>query len=130
MTNEEIIQFWVNSSDDNYKSMLNMFNTGEYMWALFTGHLAIEKLLKAYYVKAIDKDVPRIHDLYKLSIKAGLELSDEQKDSLQYVTLFNIETRYEDYRNDFNKKCSREFAEKNIEKIKGLRVWLKEKIKS
>jgi HEPN domain-containing protein len=129
MTREELIQFWLDSSDDNYKSMINMFNAGEYMWALFIGHLAIEKLLKAYYIKTVETEVPRIHDLYKLAIKSNLDLSDEQKDSLQYITLFNIETRYEDYKKDFYKKCTKEFAEKNIEKIKELRTWLQQKIK-
>jgi len=129
MTREELIQFWFDSSDDNYKSMINMFNAGEYMWSLFIGHLAIEKLLKAYYIKTVETEVPRIHDLYKLAIKSNLDLSDEQKDSLQYITLFNIETRYEDYKKDFYKKCTKEFAEKNIEKIKELRTWLQQKIK-
>lgn len=129
MTREELIQFWLDSSDDNYKSMINMFNAGEYMWSLFIGHLAIEKLLKAYYIKTVETEVPRIHDLYKLAIKSNLDLSDEQKDSLQYITLFNIETRYEDYKKNFYKKCTKEFAEKNIEKIKELRTWLQQKIK-
>ena len=130
MTKEELIQFWIDSSDDNYKSMLNMFDAGENMWSLFTGHLTIEKLLKAYYVKEIEQEVPRTHDLYKLATKSKLDLSEEQKDSLQYITLFNIETRYEDYKKDFHKKCTKEFTEKNIEKIKELRIWLKEKIKN
>ena len=130
MTKEELIRFWIDSSDDNHKSMLNMFNAGEYMWSLFIGHLAIEKLLKAYYVKKVKQEVLKTHDLYKLAIKSKLDLSEGQKDSLQYITLFNIETRYEDYKKDFYKKCTREFAEKNIEKIKELRAWLKEKIKS
>jgi HEPN domain-containing protein len=130
MTKQELIQFWLDSSDDNYKSMLNMFKAGEYMWSLFIGHLVIEKLLKAYYVKKAEQEVPRTHDLYKLAIKSELDLSEGQKDSLQYITLFNIETRYEDYKKDFYKKCTKEFTEKNIEKIKELRTWLKKKIKS
>lgn len=130
MSKKELTQFWLDSSDDNYRSMQAMFNAGEYMWALFVGHLVIEKLLKAYYVKTVGREIPRTHDLYKLAIKAGLDLSEAQKDSLQYITLFNIETRHEDYKRDFYKKCTREFAEKNIEKIKELAAWLKEKIKN
>lgn len=113
MTKEELIQYWIDSSDNNFKSMINMFNASEYLWSLFIGHLVIEKLLKAYYVKMIDKEVPRIHDLHKLALKANLDIAEEQKDFLQYVTLFNIETRYEDYKKDFQKKCTKEFAEKN-----------------
>jgi HEPN domain-containing protein len=130
MTKDEHIKFWMNSSEENFTSMRNMFSAGEYMWALFIGHLAIEKLLKAYYVKTTGDDVPRTHDLYRLAAKTGLEMTEEQKDTLQYITLFNIETRYEDYKKDFYKKCTREFTEKNITSIEDIRTWLKQKIKS
>jgi HEPN domain-containing protein len=102
--------------------------TNEYMWSLFIGHLVLEKLLKAYYVKVKDKRIPFSHDLYKLALQCELELTESQKDSLQYITLFNIQTRYEDYKRDFYKKCTKDFAEKNIERIKEIRNWLKEKI--
>ncbi len=129
MGTQENIEFWINSSDDNYKSMMNMLKTREYMWSLFIGHLVIEKLLKAYYVKIVSADVPRTHDLLKLAIKAGLDLDETKKDDLQYITLFNIETRYDEYRQNMRKKCTKKFTEENIVKIKGLRKWLKEKLK-
>ncbi|PIV84112.1 MAG: DNA-binding protein [Nitrospirae bacterium CG_4_10_14_3_um_filter_53_41] len=127
MTKEELIRFWLDSSDANYQSMLNMFQAGEYTWSLFIGHLVIEKMLKAYYIKAVNREVPRTHDLYKLALQAKLNMTENQKDSLQYITLFNIETRYEEYKKDFYKKCTKEFAATNIEKIKELREWLKPK---
>lgn len=130
MTNEELIKYWIDSSEENHTSMRNVFNSGEYAWALFIGHLCIEKLLKACYVKNVEPVVPRIHDLYKLAVKCNLELTNEQKDALQYVTLFNIEARYEEYKQEFNKKCTREFAEENMIKIEGLKKWLLEKIRS
>lgn len=43
MTKQELIQFWADSFEDNYISMLNMFDAGEYMWSLFIGHLTLEK---------------------------------------------------------------------------------------
>lgn len=130
MTREELLRFWVDSSNENHNSMLNMFKSGEYMWSLFLGHLAIEKLLKAYYIKIIDTNIPRTHDLYKLAVKCNLDLTEKRKDWLQYITLFNIETRYEDYKKDFHKKCTKEFVHENIAKIKGLRKWLMEKIEN
>lgn len=130
MTNQELINYWINSSDDNYNSMLNIFNTGEYMWSLFIGHLVIEKLLKAYYVKNVNNEIPRTHNLIKIALLANMTLSEELKDVLRNITLFNIESRYEEQKRDFYKKCTKEFAEKNIEIIKELRTWLKEKIKA
>jgi len=128
MEKQENIEFWLNSSDDNYKSMMNMFKAREYMWSLFIGHLVVEKLLKAYYVKMIGNEVPRTNDLLKLAINAGIDLDETKKDELQYITLFNIETRYDEYRRDFRAKCSKKFTEENIVKIKGIRKWLKEKL--
>ena len=64
------------------------------------------------------------------AVKCGLELTEENMDSLQYITLFNIEARYEDYQREFYKKCTRDFAEQNIQKIKRIRTWLQEKIKT
>jgi HEPN domain-containing protein len=129
MNQEELIQDWLDSSDQNYLSMQNMFNNDEYVWSLFVGHLCIEKLLKACYVKSVGNIAPRIHDLYKLAVKCDLEMTEEKMDSLQYITLFNIEARYEDYKREFYHKCTRDFAEKNILVIKGIRAWLLEKIK-
>lgn len=130
MKKRDIVQYWIDSSNANYESMLRIFNAGEYMWALFIGLLSTEKLLKAYYIKIKDIEVPRTHDLYKLAMLSGINLSDEQKDVLQYITLFNIESRYEEYKKDFYKKCTKEFALENMEKIKRLRAWLLEMIQS
>jgi HEPN domain-containing protein len=130
MLHKELIKYWMDSSDDNYRSMQNMFNSGEYTWSLFVGHLCIEKLLKACYVKTVDSIAPRTHDLYKLAAKCGFEMTEEIMDGLQYVTLFNIEARYETYKREFYQKCTRDFTEKNILKIKALRQWLLEKINS
>jgi HEPN domain-containing protein len=127
---KELIKYWMDSSDDNYRSMQNMFSNGEYTWSLFVGHLCIEKLLKACYVKKVDRIVPRTHDLYKLAAKCGLEMTEEMMDGLQYITLFNIEARYETYKREFYQKCTREFTEKSILKIEALREWLLEKINS
>jgi HEPN domain-containing protein len=126
----ELIKYWMESSDDNYRSMQNMFNSGEYTWALFVGHLCIEKLLKACYIKMVDGITPRTHDLYKLATKCGFEMTEEKMDALQYITLFNIEARYETCKREFYQKCTRDFTEKSILTIKDLRAWLLEKINS
>ena len=128
MDNEELIKYWLDSSDDNHRSMRNMFDAGEYVWALFVGHLCLEKLLKAYYIKMVDRIAPRTHDLYKIAVNSGLEMTEKQKDDLQYVTLFNIESRYEEYKRDFYQKCTKEFTEHCIDMIEGLRTWLLKKI--
>ncbi|MGC8554069.1 MAG: HEPN domain-containing protein [Candidatus Acidulodesulfobacterium sp.] len=128
MTKDEIINFWVESSDKDYESMQNMYKIKEYSYALFVGHLVIEKLLKAYYVKNIGINIPRIHDLEKLADSAGLKLSERYANELQDITKFNISVRYDDYKMTFYKKCTDRFTEENIKLINRLRKWLKKKI--
>ncbi|MHB8232699.1 MAG: HEPN domain-containing protein [bacterium] len=124
MTKDEIIQFWIESSDNDYESMLNMYNIKEYTYALFVGHLVIEKLLKAHYVKNIGINIPKIHDLEKLAINAGLALTERHGNELQDITKFNISVRYDDYKKTFYKKCTKKFTEENIKLINKLRKWL------
>lgn len=129
MTKDEIIKYWTDASDVDFLAMDSLFDNGHYVWALFVGHLVIEKLLKACLVKSGNTEIPYIHDLGKLAEKANLELSEQQKDFLDEVTTFNIKARYPDYKNRFYKKASREFADGYISKIKEFRQWLKEQIK-
>jgi HEPN domain-containing protein len=43
------IEAWIKSSDENYDEMQDFFRIGRNNWALFIGHLCLEKLLKAYH---------------------------------------------------------------------------------
>ncbi|MBI2252373.1 MAG: HEPN domain-containing protein [Armatimonadetes bacterium] len=109
--------------------MLNLYKNKDYHWALFLGHLVLEKLLKAYYVKTIDINPPFLHDLLRLAEKVNLILSEEQKDFLDLATTFNINSRYPDYKKAFYKKCTKKFTKENIEKIRKFKLWLKAQIK-
>ncbi len=130
MERDEIVRYWTESSDDDYQVMQSLFDNGHYVWALFLSHLVVEKLLKAYHVKTIDTNYPRIHNLVEIAVKAKLDLSTEQKVSLVEFTTFNLRARYPDYKNRFQRKATREFAESHISKVKEFRQWLLEKINS
>ena len=54
--------------------------------------------------------IARIHDLLRLSERAGLNPSDEQKDFMDLITSFNIAARYPDYKQSFYKKCTPEYT--------------------
>jgi len=47
---EKLIRYWIESSDNDFKTMKDLFETKNYNWSLFMGHLVIEKLLKAQYI--------------------------------------------------------------------------------
>jgi HEPN domain-containing protein len=130
MEKDDIVKYWVESSDSDFQVMESLFENGHYVWALFLGHLVVEKLLKAYHVKRIDADYPRIHNLLEIAHKASLDLSDEQKLIISELTAFNLRARYPDYKNRFQKKADRQYTETHLSKIREIRKWLQEKINS
>jgi HEPN domain-containing protein len=66
---DRIVNYWKNSSEQNYQTMKNLLKSKDYNWALFLGHLVLEKLLKALYVKKHQKHSVFTHDLLRLSKK-------------------------------------------------------------
>lgn len=125
---EKLINYWIESSDDDYETMIDMYNSKRYSWALFIGHLMIEKLLKAFYVKAISDYPPYIHNLLRLAEKAGIEIDNDKKEELVTITAFNINARYDDYKRSFKQRCTPEFTQEWINKLKALRKWIKQLI--
>lgn len=104
MKKDEIMKYWLESAELDFKAMASLFSNAHYVWALFIGHLVIEKLLKVYYVKSVDTEAPYTHDLLKIAEKSGLELTNNQKLFLDEVTAFNIRVRYPIIKGSFTKK--------------------------
>ena len=129
MKKEELTNYWIDSSEIDYKAMENLFSSKDYIWALFLGHLVIEKLLKAVATNNNIEHIPKIHDLNKLAKISGLEPDNSIKDLLDIITSFNLETRYPDYKKEFYKKCDSNFTFKYLSKIKEIRLWLLNQLK-
>ena len=127
---DSLIKYWTESSDDDFETMITMFENKRYSWSLFVGHLMIEKLLKALFVKTNNDYPPFIHNLLRLGEKCDLYLTDEQKLFLATVTAFNINARYDDYKMSFQQKCTPEFTFLWIENLKLNRLWIKKQIQS
>jgi HEPN domain-containing protein len=114
----------------DFAAMESLFSSGHYVWALFVGHLVIEKILKALYVKRVGLEVPRSHNLLAIAEKTGLELNVEQKASMDEMTGFNIRARYPDVKRRFLKKATHAFTEKRLTQIRELRIWLLEQARN
>ena len=122
---EKLIAFWLDSSGKDYKTMMDLYQTKNYSWALFMGHLVIEKLSKALYVKNIGDYPPLIHDLRRIIEKSGIKLDSDSIIILDSITRFNIRARYDDYKQSFYSLCTKDFANEWIEKIQNCRLWIK-----
>ena len=122
---EKTIKYWIDSSDEDFETMIAMYDCKRYGWSLFVGHLMIEKLLKALYVKTNKDFPPFIHNLTRLAEKCNLDLNEERRLFFVTVTAFNINTRYDDYKMSFQKTCTPGFSEMWIDKLTNQRLWIK-----
>ncbi len=54
----------------------------------------------------------------------NLEVTEKQANDLVEITKFNLNTRYDDYKREFYNKCTDEYTEKQIKKIKEVKTWV------
>lgn len=127
MNNIDIMNYWIESSDKDYEVMLDLQKSKRNSYALFFGHLVIEKLLKAVYAKnnKSTPHAPKSHDLDYLAKKMNLATTEHQNDLLETISHFNLEARYDDYKKTFENKCTDEYTENQIKNIEEVRTWLK-----
>lgn len=126
MNKQELIEAWLRSAEENVSIAKDMYRLTHYHWALFMWHLAIEKMLKASYVKK-DLDVPYIHDIRKLIKHLNLNLTDIEinENELDEITSFNMEARYEDYKHKIYKKATKEYTDKWVAICERIYTWIK-----
>ena len=125
---EKIFNHWKNTSDRDSITMINLYKSKDYHWSLFIGHIVLERLLKASVVKKTLDNAPFTHDLTKLAKFSGLSFSEEHLDWLDTISTFNMNARYDSYKEAFYRKCTYGFTTEWIEKIKILQSWIKERL--
>lgn len=95
MTQQNAILHWKQGANDALESSKLLFEGRQYQYALFLCHLAVEKALKAAWIKDHDtEEPPKTHDLLKLAMAIGREFTDEQLLQFEIITRFVIDARY------------------------------------
>ena len=122
---DNIFNHCLESSDSDFDTMIHLYNSKDYHWSLFIGHLVIEKIIKAGIVKQMKSHAPFTHDLRRLAKLSKINFEKGHIVWLDVITTFNLNTRYDSYKKDFYKKCTPEFTSIWIDNIKTLREWIK-----
>lgn len=123
---EKIFNHWITTSDKDFKTMIHLFDVKDHHWSLFIGHIVIERLLKAMVVKITGEHAPFTHDLRRLAKLSKIEFQSTQIGWLDTITTFNLNARYDSYKQAFYEKCTPEFTPEWISNIKELRLWIKQ----
>ena len=128
MTRDEKVKYWIESAKNDWVVAGHLFEKRDYPYALFFGHLTVEKLLKALFAKKFNESPPFTHSLTYLVEKMGLTPTAEQLELLEIITDFNLEVRYPDDKFSFYKKCTDQFSKTYMQKIEEKRKWLLQQI--
>lgn len=121
---KEVIGYWENGAEEAMKNADFMLDRGSFAYALFFGHLAIEKILKAIVIEITDDHAPRTHDLLYLTGLAKLDLTKAQENFMIEIGRFNIEGRYPEEKYEIGKTLDRESTAQFLTKIKDIFLWL------
>ena len=122
---EKVKAYWLAEAEEALQVADHLVEKEDYSYALFFGHLAVEKLLKALFVAYRREHAPPLHNLHRLATSAGLELDKVKIDALIRITAFNIEARYPDVKRTFRRKCTAEFTNREMQLIKEIFQWLR-----
>jgi len=119
------VNYWVESACHDLQTAETLFANERYDWCLFLAHLVLEKTLKALFVQDNKNALPpRTHNLVKLAEHTLVIISEEQKIFLDEVNDFNMEVRYPEFRREFYRICTKDFAEHYFVAIKEMYKWL------
>lgn len=122
---QKTIDYWLEEAEEALKVADHLFEKKDFSYSLFFGHLAVEKIIKAIYVLKRNEHAPQIHNLLRLAEQAGITMPAGQKETLIIITAFNLESRYPDEKRSFRIKCTQQYTEAELAKIKEIIKWLK-----
>jgi HEPN domain-containing protein len=127
---EKTINYWQEIAAYDIETGKTLLQAGRYPYALFFGHLALEKTLKALVVKATENHAPFTHSLIRLASLTGIDVPEEILDHLAECTEFHQESRYPGERKNFYNKCTDEFAHSKFSEMEKIHKWLIQKLET
>jgi len=122
-------EYWLELADYDIETARVMLTGKRYLYVGFMCHQTIEKALKAIIARNCPEgDIPpKIHDLSRLAIQAGLldTMSQDQQDFIEELNPLNIEARYPVYKDQMNKTLNKAKCQRLIVEAEELLCWLK-----
>ena len=121
MTKQQHIAYWLKSSEEDEITMQSLFKDGRYTHCLFFGHLYLEKICKALWVKNNEGNTPPyIHNLAKIIEGINTGLFDIDIAFLVELNKYQLSGRYPEYTFSLQKQTNKEIASNYINKIKSI----------
>jgi len=125
---QKVVDHWINSAEDDIKTVEALWESRRYHHCLFFCHLVVEKALKAHVVKRTGEQALPVHNLIRLARDAGVKIPPKKDADLEEINTFNVRARYSDYKLKFYKKATLEYTERWKRRSLEMFRWLKEQL--
>lgn len=125
MIKSDYIQYWKIGSEKDWSAVETLFEKGNYVQGVFFGHLVLEKLLKAHWVKDNVEDIPpKTHNLIWVAEKTQIKFNTKELSFLNEMTRYQSLSRYSDYSYDLFRILNKTRSEEIFIETNRLKIWL------
>ena len=129
MDKQENIDYWLRIAEKDRDMITYLMEGKRYVQALFFGHLYLEKIAKALWIKNNAENVPpKTHNLLKIIKESYLNLADDDQTFLIKLNQYQIESRYPEDIDKLYKITDKELTEEYLNKITQIEKCLREKM--
>jgi len=118
------VDHWINSSNESLKDMEALLKSDRRMNAMYTGHLAVEKMFKAI-LAAQDVKIIWQHKLVPLAEKCGFGLTSDLRAELLLITEFNTAAKYASVKSMIHQRCTPQYVKQSAILIRKWHKYLK-----
>lgn len=124
------VDYWIETAEYDLETSKVMQKGKRYLYVGFMCSLAVEKILKAFYVFAKNQMPPYTHNLRRIATEANLykDLTENQKDFIDDIIPFSIEGRYPEYKQMLYEALNDEKCKKIIQETEEFIEWTKKKL--
>lgn len=126
------IEYWVELSKYDLETAKAMLKSQRFLYVGYMCNQAIEKILKAYYVKEKRKQPPYTHKLVRIAEESNIYklFNDKQKDFLDIISPLNIEARYPTQKQMLFESLSNNRCQEIIKETEELITWIRNKLEN
>ena len=127
---QRIIDNWLSLAEYDLATAHDMSQAGRYLYVAFMCQQAIEKILKACYVKQHVSTPPYTHNLLRLIKESSFkdEMNDEIMQALEELNSYYIESRYTEDIEELSKLLTEAKAVSVLSSTKELFEWIRAKL--
>ena len=126
------IEYWQELAQYDLDTAKAMLKSKRYLYVGFMCNQAIEKIIKAYFVKVKNEQPPYTHKLIRLAEESNLYkiMSECQKDFIDFITPLNIEARYPTVKKELFETLNKDKCKKIVKNTEEMMKWIKDKLEN